>query len=349
MKKFAPHLLVLVAGCVMLALSATDALAQACQHMHQLSKKLNAQQITSVACKLCVCEKMETYYVKHRIRASILADCDCDETNDRECNKLHQHPNSGDGDFEGWACVWSPSDDTTGPIIPPDGASYQSSGIPNDCIFDATITRWVKYCKDSTDNPGLAYPRAGYHSGTWTIRCGTEKLANGSLSGVDGVDPSYERPYALTTWVDDSGEEFESRDFVVRKAHDPLPGGQSNSNVVSPDFCDGANCYLAGWQVGCLSGATTNLFFRFQCPPTGTYDKDEVSNIADCPLGDLFVINDFRGKQICITPVTKWVLKACYSGGNAISPTKLPCAQWADQWSVRLEGVISITATNCIQ
>ena len=328
MKKFAPHLLVLVVGCVMLALTSSDVLAQACQHLHQLSKKLCAQQITPVACKLCVCEKMETYYIKHRIRASILADCDCDETNGFQCAKYHQHPNSGNGDNEEWGCVWDPSDD---PTIPDEFDNYGGQGIPNDCIFDATITRWVKYCKDSTDNAGFAWPRAGYHSGTWNIKCGTERLANGSLAGVDGVDPSYERGYNSSD----------------RDAHGSLPGSQRND--IGPDFCDGEDCYLPGWQVGCLSGATTNLFFRFQCPPTGTYDKDEVGNISQCELGDLFVINDFRGKQICITPNQSWKLKACYSGGNAINEDALPCNQWGDQWSVRLEGVISITATNCIQ
>lgn len=328
MKKFVPHLLVLVVGCVMLAFTASDALAQGCQHLHQLSKKLNSQQITSLGCKLCVCEKMETYYVKHRIRASILKDCDCDETNGYQCPKYHEHPSSGDGEYEEWGCVWDPSDD---PTIPNEESNYGGQGIPDDCIFDATITRWVKYCKDNTEAPGSAWPRAGYHFGTWNIKCGTEKLANGSLSGVDGVDPSYERSY----------------DTDDRAAHDGLPGGQSND--IDADDCAGADCYLPGWQVGCLSGVTTNLFFRYQCPPTGTYDKDEVGNIADCTLGDLFVINDYRGKQICITPTKSWVLKACYSGGNAINPSKLPCAQWADMWSVRLEGVIAIRTDNCIQ
>ncbi|HHT9163009.1 MAG TPA: hypothetical protein ACFYEB_14285 [Candidatus Brocadiia bacterium] len=341
MKKFTPYLLILMVGFLALALMTSNALAQKCQHMHQLSKKLQKQQITMLNCKLCVCEKMESYIIKHRIRASVLADCDCDETNDRECDKFHQHPNSGDGDNEGWACVWSGLDDPTGPIIPPEDASYQSSGIPDDCIFDATITRVVKYCKDTEDFPGDSWPRGGYHSGTWRLICGTERVANGSLQGVDGVDPSYERPYDVVG------------SLTARDAHELLPCGQpahlGDDFDTGGDPCEGGECYLPGWQVGCISGSTTDLFFRFQCPPTGTYDKEEVGNIADCELGDLYVINDFRGKQICITPREDWKIKACYSGGNAIDFTANPCDQWSTDWCVRLEGVIAINATDCIQ
>jgi hypothetical protein len=336
MRKFAPYLLVLAVGFLALALMTSNASAQSCQHLHQLSKKLIAQNIEKKKCKLCACEKMETYVMKHRVQASILSDCDCDETNDVQCDTYHQHANSGDGDNEGWACVWSPTDDSNGgAIINPSDASYQSSGIPNDCIFDATITRVIKYCKDSTDisNVGKAYPRAGYHNGTWKITCGGNRIARGSLQGVEGVDPAYNRSY--------SG--------IDRSAHNPLPCGISNPRVEPSDFCHGSECYLAGWQVGCLKGGTTDLFYRYQCPPTGTYDKDEVDNIADCAGGDLFVINDFRGKQICITPTESWKLKACYSGGVAIDITNLPCNQWGANWCVRLEGVISIKATDCLQ
>src|SRR3972149_4927207 len=98
MKKFAPYLLILVAGFLSLALMTSNALAQKCQHLHQLSKKLQKQQITMLNCKLCVCEKMESYIIKHRIRASVLAECDCDETNDRECDQYHQHLKSGGGE-----------------------------------------------------------------------------------------------------------------------------------------------------------------------------------------------------------------------------------------------------------
>jgi hypothetical protein len=332
MKGFPSYLLILAVGLLSLTLTASDASAQSCQHLHQLSKKLIAQNIEKKKCKLCACEKMETYVMKHRVQASVLSDCDCDETNDLQCNDFHAHPNSGDGDFEGWACVWSPTDDTNGgAIINMEEADYQSSGIPNDCIFDATITRVVKYCKDSAGTPGRAWPRAGYHSGTWKIRCGGNRIARGRLEGVDGVDPSYERPYGLG-----------------RLDHDPLPGGASNPGII-PDSCDDLNCYISGWQVGCIKGGTTDLFFRFSCPPSGTYDKTEVNNIADCEGGDLFVINDFRGKQICITPTESWKIRACYSGGNAIDTNTLPCNQWGDQWSVRLEGVIAIKATNCFQ
>jgi hypothetical protein len=334
MKKFAPYLLILAVGLLSLTLTASDASAQACQHMHQLSKKLIAQNIEKKKCKLCACEKMETYVMRHRIQASILSDCDCDETNDVQCDDYHGHPNSGDGDNELWPCVWDPVQDPNIPHPNIDSLSmYQSSGIPNDCIFDATITRVIKYCKDSTDpaNVGKAYPRAGYHNGTWKITCGGNRLARGRLEGVEGVDPSYERTYQ------------------VRSTHEFLPCGIANPNINSTDFCDGEECYLAGWQVGCLKGGTTDLFFRYQCPPTGTYDKDEVDNIADCEGGDLFVINDFRGKQICITPTQSWKLKACYSGGVAIDQNNLPCNQWDANWCVRLEGVISIKATNCLQ
>jgi hypothetical protein len=151
------------------------------------------------------------------------------------------------------------------------------------------------------------------------------------MQGVEGVDPSYERPY--------SGDD--------RSAHETLPCGIFKFNV--SEFCDGADCYFTGWQVGCLKGGTTDLFFRYQCPPTGTYDKDEVDNIADCAGGDLFVINDFRGKQICITPTESWKLKACYSGGVTINEDNLPCNQWGGSWCVRLEGVISIKAVDCLQ
>jgi hypothetical protein len=280
---------------------------------------------------------METYVMKHRVQASVLSDCDCDETNDVQCNDFHAHPNSGDGDFEGWACVWSPTDDTNGgAIINMEEADYQSSGIPNDCIFDATITRVIRYCKDSTDpaNVGKAWPRAGYHNGTWKITCGGNRIARGRLEGVEGVDPSYERTYVQPDYL----------------AHLFLPCGIDNSGIAAgDDFCDGWQCYLWGWQVGCLKGGTTDLFFRYQCPPTGTYDKDEVDNIADCAGGDLFVINDFRGKQICITPTESWKVKACYSGGVAIDQNNLPCNQWDASWCVRLEGVISIKATDCLQ
>ncbi|HHT9126239.1 MAG TPA: hypothetical protein ACFYD6_10540 [Candidatus Brocadiia bacterium] len=334
MKKFAPYLLILLVGFLALALMTSNALAQKCQHLHQLSKKLQKQQITMLNCKLCVCEKMESYIIKHRIRASVLADCDCDETNDRECDKFHQHPNSGDGDNEGWACVWSGSDDPTGPIIPPEDANYQSSGIPDDCIFDATITRVVKYCKDTADHPGSGFPRSGYHSGTWKLICGTERVASGSLHGVDGVNPCADK---------------RSTGSIDRSDHQFLPCGQTAGCAANEDPCDGAACYIAGYQVGCILGSTTDLFFRFQCPPTGTYDKEEVGNIADCELGDLYVINDFRGKQICITPTEDWKIKACYGGGNYIDCTTNPCDQWATDWCVSLEGVIAINATDCIQ
>jgi hypothetical protein len=338
MKKFAPYLLILAVGLVSLTLTASDASAQSCQHLHQLSKKLIAQNIEKKKCKLCACEKMETYVMKHRVQASILSDCDCDETNDIQCDDYHMHANSGDGDNEEWACVWSPDDDSNGGVILNTGdASYQSSGIPNDCIFDATITRVIKYCKDSADDPGLAWPRAGYHNGTWKITCGGNRLARGRLEGVEGVDPSYERLYSAGGGGD-------------LAAHNPLPCGIPNPGFAAGfDDCDGFNCYLAGWQVGCLKGGTTDLFFRFSCPPSGTYDKDEVDNIADCEGGDLFVINDFRGKQICITPTQSWKVKACYSGGVSIDITNLPCNQWGGNWCVRLEGVISIKATNCLQ
>jgi Tfp pilus assembly protein PilV len=333
MKRFTPHLLILAVGFLALALMTSNATAQSCQHLHQLSKKLIAQNIEKKKCKLCACEKMETYVMKHRIQASILANCDCDETNDVQCDEYHAHANSGNGELEGWACVWSPTDDSNGGAIIGVDADYQSSGIPNDAIFDATITRVMKYCKDSTDNPGEAYPRAGYHNGTWKITSGGNRIARGSLYGVEGVDPSYERSYTSTARTD----------------HNTLPCGISNSGITTEDFCEGSDCYLAGWQVGCLKGGTTDLFYRFQCPPTGTYDKDEVDNIADCAGGDLFVINDFRGKQICITPTESWKIKACYSGGVAINNTLLPCNQWGNNWCVRLEGVISIKATDCLQ
>jgi hypothetical protein len=336
MKGFPSYLLILAVGFLSLTLTASDASAQSCQHIHQLSKKLIAQNIEKKKCKLCACEKMETYVMKHRIQASVLSDCNCDETNDVQCSTVHKHPNSGNGNLEGWPCVWDPDLDPNVPYLVNGMLTYQSSGIPNDCIFDATITRVVKYCKDSTDpaNVGQAYPRAGYHNGTWKITCGGNRLARGRLEGVDGVDPSFERPYEVA----------ECR----LTCHGTLPGGQSNPGI-EPDVCDGSQCYLPGWQVGCIKGGTTDLFFRFSCPPSGTYDKTEVDNIADCEGGDLFVINDFRGKQICITPTQSWKIKACYSGGNAIDQDKLPCNQWGDQWSVRLEGVISIKATDCLQ
>jgi hypothetical protein len=280
---------------------------------------------------------METYVMKHRVQASVLADCECDETNDLQCNDFHAHPNSGDGNFEEWACVWSPLDDPNlGPIPRPIATSdYQSPGIPNDCIFDATITRVIKYCKDSADvnSVGKAWPRAGYHNGSWKITCGGNRIARGRLEGVEGVDPAYGRSYSTND----------------RTAHDPLPCGIANSGITTGDFCSTPDCYFAGWQVGCLKGGTTDLFFRFSCPPSGTYDKTEVDNIADCEGGDLFVINDFRGKQICVTPTESWKIKACYSGGVAIDHNLLPCNQWGANWCVRLEGVISIKATDCLQ
>jgi hypothetical protein len=272
---------------------------------------------------------METYVMKHRVQASILSDCECDETNDIQCDEYHEHANSGDGDNEEWACVWSPDADSN---LGPSDDDYQSSGIPNDCIFDATITRVVKYCKNSTDSPGLANPRSGYHNGTWKITCGGNRLARGRLEGVEGVDPSFERTYGS----------------LGLAAHSTLPCGITRifaSGICNVDLA----CHIPGWQVGCLKGGTTDLFFRFSCPPTGTYDKDEVDNIADCEGGDLFVINDFRGKQICITPTQSWKVKACYSGGVSINVNTLPCNQWDANWCVRLEGVISIKATDCLQ
>ncbi|MBI4007502.1 MAG: hypothetical protein HY354_03295, partial [Planctomycetes bacterium] len=221
-----------------------------------------------------------------------------------------------------------------GPIIPPEDANYQSSGIPDDCIFDATITRVVKYCKDTADHPGSGFPRSGYHSGTWKLICGTERVASGSLHGVDGVNPCADK---------------RSTGSIDRSDHQFLPCGQTAGCAANEDPCDGAACYIAGYQVGCILGSTTDLFFRFQCPPTGTYDKEEVGNIADCELGDLYVINDFRGKQICITPTEDWKIKACYGGGNYIDCTTNPCDQWATDWCVSLEGVIAINATDCIQ
>jgi hypothetical protein len=330
MKKFAPYLLVIAVGFLSFTLTASDASAQSCQHIHQLSKKLVAQNIEKKKCRLCACEKMETYVMKLRIQASIIADCDCDETNDVQCNTFHGHPNSGDGNTEYWACVWDPGLDPNIPFTPAD--TYQSPGIPNGCIFDATITRWVKYCKDSTNNAGSSKPRAGYHQGIWKIRCGSNRLAKGRIDGVDGVDPSYERAYSIGDRAD----------------HDPLPGGASNPGI-GEDFCADEECYLPGWQAGFIKGGTTDLFYRYQCPPSGTYDKTEVDNIADCEGGDLFVINDFRGKQICIAPKESWKIRASYSGGNAIDPNKLPCNQWQDLWVVRLEGVIAIKAPRCFQ
>ncbi|HLG29616.1 MAG TPA: hypothetical protein VI387_05340, partial [Candidatus Brocadiales bacterium] len=245
MKKFTPHILILIVGFVSLALMASNALAQQskCEHLHQLSKKLN-KQVSTATCTTCVCEKMEVLRIKHHIEASILQDCDCDETNDKECDKLHGHPSSDLGEFEPRGCIWEGG----------------SKGIPGDSLFIANITRVVKYCKDNDDYPGFAWPRAGYHFGTWRIvdSLTSRKLANGKLEGCDGVDPSFERPYSQTD----------------RDRHQNLPGGQ-DCVYDNEDVCDGSECYLPGWQVGCITGGTTTQFFCYQCPPPATYRKTE--------------------------------------------------------------------------
>lgn len=325
MKKFTPHLLILIVGFLSLAFMASNALAQVrCEHLHQLSKKLHKQTI-DVDCKFCACEKMEVYRIKHKIKASILQDCDCDETNDEECEFNHGHPTSDTGDFEERGCVWGDP----------------SVGIPGDSVFTANITRVVKYCKDGdnqgSDEPNM--PRAGYHQGTWRIDDSLTgcKLANGRLNGVDGVDPSFERPYS-------SSDRFDH--------HGTLPCDNNNdrSNNPGPDSCEGSECYIPGWQVGCLTGGTTDLFFRYQCPPPGSFTSPEVGNIDECPEivgceghGIDNVIEDDRGKQICIDGNESWKIKACYSGGNFITDRN-PCDQWDDDWCVRLEGVITIKA-----
>lgn len=315
-QKFVPYLLILVVGFLSQTLTATDTHAQErCEHFHQFSKKLVAKQIQIESCFLCSCEKVETLVTTSHIKAAILADCDCDETNDAECGKSHGHPNSADGEWEARNCIWGDP----------------SIGIPDNSMFDAIIVRRIKYCVDASDNFGLASPRAGHHSGIWRILSGLDGqlLACGSLQGLDGVDPSYERSYTSET----------------RSAHATLPGGQPNPNI-GPDFCDGSECYLPGWQSGVILGNTTDRFFRYQCPPPGTYDMTEVANIQDCSPDGTFVILDSSGKLICITPTANWKLKACYSGGNQINPSKNPCEQWGDDWSVRLEGVIYISACN---
>ena len=333
MKKFTPHILILIVGFVSLALMASNALAQQskCEHLHQLSKKLN-KQVSEATCTTCVCEKMEVLRIKHHIEASILQDCDCDETNDKECGYDHGHPSSDTGEFENRGCIWEGG----------------SKGIPGDSLFIANITRVVKYCKDNDDLAGFAWPRAGYHFGTWRIvdSLTSRKLANGKLEGCDGVDPSYERPYALLTpWVDGSGEELESRDSA-RKAHHNLPGGQDCSHEFGDeDACDGSECYLPGWQVGCITGGTTTQFFCYQCPPPNTYTKTEIDNISQCTTGCVTqVFPGLEDKQICVVPTDEWKIKACYSGKNCINPDLNPCEQWGEDWSVRLEGVIAIRA-----
>lgn len=311
MKKYVLQILILTVVVLSLTLTASDVSAQSCQHIHQLSKKLISQVNVLLSCRLCVVEKSETFVIKQRIMASISADCGCDETGDAGCGSSHGHPNSANGDFEPQGCVWE----------------ELSSGIPDNSMFDATITRWIKYCKDGTDNPFASYPRAGHHGGVWKIvdSLSGGTLARGILQGLDGVDPSFERPYTASD----------------RSAHSTLPGGQPNNP--GPDFCDGADCYIPGWQSGVILGLTTDLFFRYQCPPPGTYTLTEVAIISDCPLGGLFVINDSVGRQICVTPTARWIIKALYSGGSKIDPTKHPCDQWSDNsWSVRLEGVIYI-------